>query len=265
MRLFASSLGSMRDSGERSGGQQIRIAFDADAPIDFRRDLSLSMWVRFVAPMTLLQEPGKRWSVQVSPSSGEGTEIEAKLFFRATDYPLIGIPVPIDGQFHLLTFTSDDTGLKLFVDSDLSHAERERPIISSEVIELGWDRGTVDDMALWDRALTEPEIAQLWATGRALGDLATDLDEDRLPDFWEKRFGLGIGSNDEFSDPDNDGLTTAQEYVLGTHPILADTDGDGLPDPAEDRTGRWVHDGRTGTDPVVADSEGHRRRWPLGF
>ncbi|MFT5405620.1 MAG: hypothetical protein ACI9DF_004473, partial [Verrucomicrobiales bacterium] len=111
-------------------------------------------------------------------------------------------------------------------------------------------------MALWNRALTEPEIARLYGTGRALEELVTDLDEDRLPDFWEQRYGLEIGKNDEFTDPDGDGLTNAYEYLIGTSPISADTDADGLADSVEDRTGRWTSPARTGTDPAVADSDG---------
>lgn len=49
------------------------------------------------------------------------------------------------------------------------------------------------------------------------------------------------------SDLDLDGLTPAEELVLGTDPALADTDEDGLTDGAE-----LQH----GTDPLVADSDG---------
>jgi hypothetical protein len=38
------------------------------------------------------------------------------------------------------------------------------------------------------------------------------------------------GSHGPDGDPDNDGLSNAQELVLGAHPNNPDTDGDGLPD-----------------------------------
>ncbi len=39
-----------------------------------------------------------------------------------------------------------------------------------------------------------------------------------------------VDQNDKDKDPDNDGLTNAQEYQLGTNPLNWDSDGDGLPD-----------------------------------
>lgn len=49
------------------------------------------------------------------------------------------------------------------------------------------------------------------------------------------------------ADPDNDGLTTAQEEALGTDPFNPDTDGDGLLDGEEVR--------QHGTDPLDRDSD----------
>jgi hypothetical protein len=49
------------------------------------------------------------------------------------------------------------------------------------------------------------------------------------------------------SDPDNDGLTTSNEYTIGTDPRLADTNGDGIPDGAELAAG---------LDPTLLDMDG---------
>jgi hypothetical protein len=61
-----------------------------------------------------------------------------------------------------------------------------------------------------------------------------DSDNDGLPDTWEIQHGLNpldpTGSHGPDGDPDNDGLSNAQELVLGAHPNNPDTDGDGLPD-----------------------------------
>lgn len=62
---------------------------------------------------------------------------------------------------------------------------------------------------------------------------SADTDADGLPDDWELSY---FGNLDETAsgDPDSDGQTNLQEYLAGTHPLIAptaeDTDGDGLPD-----------------------------------
>jgi uncharacterized protein YegL len=107
----------------------------------------------------------------------------------------------------------------------------------------------------------------------------TDTDGDGLSDEYEIRQGFpflrpdkpdsdGNGINDADDDTDKDGLTNRREQELGTSPISADTDGDGLSDQAEvlthktdplkkDSDGDGVDDGRevaNGSDPLVADA-----------
>jgi hypothetical protein len=74
----------------------------------------------------------------------------------------------------------------------------------------------------------------------AKNTVAGDSDGDGLPDAWEASFiafltqyGIPITDIDPLVDYDGDGLTNAEEYMLGTNPFLMDTDGDGIPD-AED-------------------------------
>lgn len=60
--------------------------------------------------------------------------------------------------------------------------------------------------------------------------LFTDEDKDGMPDYWEIIHGLDPTRDDRQEDPDGEGLTNIEEYMLGSRPDRADTDGDGLPD-----------------------------------
>lgn len=64
-----------------------------------------------------------------------------------------------------------------------------------------------------------------------------DLDDDFLPDSWETQVGLNASDNGytdkregEYGDYDGDLLTNREEWLLGTDPTNADTDGDGVDD-----------------------------------
>jgi alpha-tubulin suppressor-like RCC1 family protein len=82
--------------------------------------------------------------------------------------------------------------------------------------------------------------------------------------------GLTVADNSWLTgDPDNDGLPTWREYLLGTDPLAADTDGDGIPDAADvvtgianvnfDTDGDGLSNARErlmGTDPNNPDTDG---------
>ncbi len=73
-----------------------------------------------------------------------------------------------------------------------------------------------------------------------------DQDNDGLPARYEAdHFLSDSNGSDASADPDGDSLTTLQEYQLGTHPLKADTDGDGLNDNLE-----------TSSNPLLADTDG---------
>jgi hypothetical protein len=59
---------------------------------------------------------------------------------------------------------------------------------------------------------------------------SNDLDDDDLPDDWEKANGSPANLANGNQDSDGDGLTNRQEYLLGTRADKADTDGDGVSD-----------------------------------
>ncbi len=62
----------------------------------------------------------------------------------------------------------------------------------------------------------------------------SDTDKDGMPDVWETANSFNPNSAaDGPQDADGDGLTNVREYVLGTNPRNADSDGDGARDGAE--------------------------------
>jgi hypothetical protein len=76
--------------------------------------------------------------------------------------------------------------------------------------------------------------------------VAPDYDRDGLPNAWETQYAFNpLDPSDPAGDADTDGLTNADEYTQGTHPRIADTDGDLYSDSAELAAG---------TDPLNAAS-----------
>ena len=126
-----------------------------------------------------------------------------------------------------------------------------------------WFNGSIDDVAVWDIALTDEAIASLASGVLSPGGPREDTDEDGLPDEWEENNDLDPEDNGDVDpnngpegDPDQDGLTNLEEYIARTSPQDADTDNDGLDDNVETNTGTFVSVTDTGSDPKKADTDG---------
>jgi hypothetical protein len=86
-----------------------------------------------------------------------------------------------------------------------------------------------------------------------------DRNHDGLPDKWERANHLSLRVNQAKRDQDRDGLNNRGEFVAGTNPRDADTNGDGTDDGAEDAGTVVSFDAATGkltikpfnADPVV--------------
>jgi hypothetical protein len=122
--------------------------------------------------------------------------------------------------------------------------------------------GLIDDLAIWQEVLNDEQIEALSTGVSPSGRGNTDEDEDGLPDYWEDKFGLDPEDNGSIDknngpegDPDEDGLTNADELENKTNPKKADTDDDGLADGVETNTGTYVSATNTGTNPKNADTD----------
>jgi hypothetical protein len=101
------------------------------------------------------------------------------------------------------------------------------------------DTNVLDSVAMRNQAQTQQVEIQgsgnmSFAIGFETGAAITyDSDADGLPDWWlQKYFGHATGLASDLSragdDADHDGLTNAQEYILGSNPIAPDAPSRGL-------------------------------------
>lgn len=104
---------------------------------------------------------------------------------------------------------------------------------------------------------------RLFITTNALENLpefaaSRDRDKDGMPDVWETAHNFNLFSaSDAILDADVDGLNNRDEFLAGTNPRAADTDGDGISDSLERENA---------SDPLLATSKPQftGAAWPEG-
>lgn len=133
--------------------------------------------------------------------------------------------------------TFDSTKLSLYINGSLANTDTltiPAPIAETGGLIIGghragtgrnWD-GLIDEVAIWNRVLTNIEIASLYDNGTPpvipAATAQIDTDDDALPDYWETIHGLTTTDpNDNTSDSDADGLNALQEFGFGSLPSSA--------------------------------------------
>lgn len=118
--------------------------------------------------------------------------------------------------------------------------------------------GSLDDVAIWRRALSPAEITHLYRLGSSGGTVLpapSDTNIISVARTWAARDDAGFTASGQqaitvigaSADSDGDSLGDYLENVIGTDPNNADTDGDGLSDGQEINTHR--------SDPLGADAD----------
>ncbi|MCB1100667.1 MAG: hypothetical protein KDN22_34210, partial [Verrucomicrobiae bacterium] len=222
------------EAAQLRGGEYIE---DSSNPSVLRGEgLSVSLWFRTDAasPGQTLFSKGRSDSWRISESENHGIEFKFGSQIIGTDALEAGL------HFLVVVEDADEKEVQLWVDSnfeaaaavDVTRVFQISPIVIGSQRDGAGERwrGLIDDVAIWNRALSEEDVKKIWAdgNGRVLG----------LEDF------------------DGDGLLDIAEHRAGTNPSSSDTDGDGLGDNVESGAGIWISELDTGTNPLIADSDG---------
>ncbi|MGJ8696221.1 MAG: LamG-like jellyroll fold domain-containing protein [Verrucomicrobiaceae bacterium] len=249
-------------------------------------DLTISIWAKLV-------NRDNNWQAIIAHGEGQ----DYRLALRGGNNPVqvayagggassdiftastIGDGPAGDDTWHHIVAITEGSSTKLYLDGVLEVSGGTGPINENgqNLLCIGcnptngreWN-GLIDDVAMWNRALTDAEVLNIYNTGASGSDLSSllvtgDDDGDGLPNAWEIQFGLDPnddGSTDPNNgangDPDADNVTNLDELNNSTKPNDDDTDDDGLKDGVETNNGEnsWVSATDTGTDPLNPDSDG---------
>jgi len=183
-------------------------------------------------------------SLKVPISGSPGPVIIFPIRHTLTRHP--GRPTP---EHHFAGVYTGPRNALLYVDGVLAGRWWRRVGISvvQNPLVFGWsdplyDQGAVDDVRIYDRALSSNDVAVLFSFS------AGDTVGDGIPNWWRQQyFGSGTTTNANSCascDPDHDGYTNLQEYNLGTDPTNSASYPSSIP---PNLVGWWKFDEGTGT------------------
>lgn len=267
--------------GSEAGG----VANDIDRTAS---SVSISVWVKATA-----------WSTSWQGIVAHGEQSDYRIARRGEANPVLlayaggvgdiqtttsyGASPDGDGLWHhIVAISENGVSTRLWVDGVLEATGGAPSIAQSNannnVLCFGCNpdngrefNGLIDDIAMWDRAITDQEVTDIFnagQSGQALSSFFSDPDDtdgDGLPDTWEVRYGLDPDDNGSVDvnngaagDPDLDNVSNIDEFNNRTFPNDDDSDDDNLKDGVETNNGEnsYVDENDTGTNPLSADSDG---------
>jgi hypothetical protein len=144
-------------------------------------------------------------------------------------------PVPLVGMFHHVAAVYQQTdgshvSINLYFDGQCAAAKTFSGNLANTLdntpVTLGsfygnYLTGIIDEASVYSRALSLSEIQAIYAAQASGKCLSGDYDNDGLLDAWERQY-FGNLSQLANGDPDGDGLSNLQEYLLGTSPVSND-------------------------------------------
>ncbi len=179
------------------------------------------------------------------------TEISAGIFSRIASEDVYETELaPISGRLLYRYITSDAWSSYLYGGlGALHYYVKELPVNATAGIEnKGWTAYVPFGAGVQFKISDFTSFEVSGGYNYALSDNLDGVQDGGDDGFLTLTAGLTMAGYDWLSDPDNCGLTNAEEKELGTDPNVADTDGDGLKD------GEEVHQYQT--QPLVADTDG---------
>ena len=248
------------------------ISINASADTQFGgEDLTISMWVQVSGFDT-------GWQAAIAHGEGTNYRIARRASISEAGYaggvgegPESGIDISV-GWHHLVAITEQNVGTRLYIDGLLaSTVNNTATSINNQsdlFLNIGanpatgannreW-AGNIDDVAQWNRALDESEIATIYGggptTASSIGDLVAipDFDDDGLSNEDEVSV-YGTDPNDP--DSDQDGLGDGDEVFYGLDPLSAAGDDGAAGDPDGDTLTNFDEINTYSTDPTKEDTD----------
>ncbi len=204
-----------------------------DLGVNGASELTLSLWCRPDAKGAnrgMLTSNGDYFALTFS-GSGVGNPVE----FRAKNSSLLGPSNsgPVNEWTHVAGVWKAGAIQKLYLNGIevASNPSPQAGTINITSWVIAQDRalagrffdGALDDVALWTRAFTGPQVAELYnnaLNGYNAGQGPGDADFDNIPDGWQvKYFGSASSAASEANaDSDGDGVSNYGEWLAGTRP-----------------------------------------------